>query len=416
MKISIGQKTEGETVSFDLLLWLSPIPLLLIKKLKTRYIIAVLLIGIIGLLLSGNRPYIYLISGFLFLLFLCDLRYNYERNFLHILKNYSAIKTGLTAEIEKLEKDSATLKTKIILLSEKISTYEMLYSISRILVKQIELEKLIRGIKVAVATLRPTIKSFEIYPMDTEQTQNKNCSPRLHAGVSPDKKIGVNSANDDENFQKFEIPIILKKEVLGIIECVEKKDDPTCFSDECKIIATQTALALKRSNLYNLVLERSRIDGLTGLYLRRYFLQRVNENFLLSKRYNTFFSLLMIDIDHFKTINDTYGHPVGDVMLKDVSDIMKHLVHQDALLCRYGGEEFAAFIGIAPVEEVKMLAENLRKTVEEHTFIRNLKITISVGIAYKHQVENTVGELIRKADESLYKAKQSGRNRVVEWK
>jgi len=384
-------------VSFDLLLWLLPVPLLLLKKMKPYYIIVILSLGMSGFLLSVNRPYIYMISGFLFLLFSYDLKDRYEKNFLSFLKNYSAIKTGLTTEIEKLDKDNTTLKTKINLLSEKISTYEILYSISRILVKQIELDKLIRGIKVAVATLRPTIKSFEIYPVRNEQLPVSN---RIY----------------DENFQKFKIPIILKKEVLGMIAFVEKKDDPARFSDECKIIATQTALAVKRSNLYSLVLERSRLDGLTGLYLRRYFLQRVNENFLLSKRYNTFFSLLMIDIDNFKTINDTYGHPVGDAILKDVSDIMKHLVRQDALLCRYGGEEFAVFIGLTPVEEVQLMAENLRKTVEEHTFIRNLKITISVGIAYKHQVENTAGELIRKADEALYRAKQSGRNRVVEWK
>ena len=124
----------------------------------------------------------------------------------------------------------------------------------------------------------------------------------------------------------------------------------------------------------------------------------------------------MIDIDRFKKINDTYGHLTGDEILKDVSQLLRSAVHPDILLCRYGGEEFAAFIGLAPVEEVQMLAENLRKTVEEHTFVQNLKITISLGIAYKHQAENTVGELIRKADESLYKAKQSGRNRVVEWK
>ena len=384
-------------MSFDLLLWLLPVPLLLLKKMKPYYIIVILSLGMSGFLLSVNRPYIYMISGFLFLLFSYDLKDRYEKNFLSFLKNYSAIKTGLTTEIEKLDKDNTTLKTKINLLSEKISTYEILYSISRILVKQIELDKLIRGIKVAVATLRPTIKSFEIYPVRNEQLPVSN---RIY----------------DENFQKFKIPIILKKEVLGMIAFVEKKDDPARFSDECKIIATQTALAVKRSNLYSLVLERSRLDGLTGLYLRRYFLQRVNENFLLSKRYNTFFSLLMIDIDNFKTINDTYGHPVGDAILKDVSDIMKHLVRQDALLCRYGGEEFAVFIGLTPVEEVQLMAENLRKTVEEHTFIRNLKITISVGIAYKHQVENTAGELIRKADEALYRAKQSGRNRVVEWK
>jgi len=383
-------------VSFDLLLWLSPIPLLLLKKMKTGYIIAAILVGMSGLLLSSNCPYIYLISGFLFLLFLCDLRYIYERNFRRILKNHSIVKTGLTAEIEELEKESDSLKTKIILLSEEISTYEMLYSISRILVKQIEQEKLIKEIKAAVMLVRPTLKLFEIYP----------------AGVKTrERQI------DDQNFQKFEIPIILKKEMLGILECgLVKKDDSAHFADECKIIAAQTALALKRANLYKLVLERSRLDGLTGLYLRRSFLQRVNENFLLSKRYNTFFSLLMIDIDHFKKINDTYGHPVGDEILKTLSQLLRAAVHPDVLLCRYGGEEFAVFIALAPVEEVQMLAENLRKTVEEHTFIMDLKVTISIGIAYKHQVENTVGELIRKADESLYKAKQSGRNRVVEWK
>ncbi len=401
-------------MSFDLLLWLLPVPVLLLKKIppkadphqaeKPYYIIFILSLGIIGLLLSGNRPYIYLVSGFLFLLFSCYLRYKHQRDFSRLLKNYSTTKTGLITEIKKSEEESFLLKEKTTRLESQILTYEMLYSISRILAKQIDLEKLIKGIKETVSFLRPTLKSFEIYPSDVKRKARES---------------------DDKNFQKFEIPIILfargesafggKKEVLGIIEFVEKKDEPIRFADECKIVAAQTALALKRSNLYNLVLERSRVDGLTGLYLRRYFLQRANENFLLSKRYDTFFSLLMIDIDRFKMLNDTYGHPAGDEILKSVSQLMKSMVHPDALLCRYGGEEFAVFIGLAPVEEVKLLAENLRKTVEEHNFAGNLKITISLGIAYKHQVENTVGELIRKADESLYKAKQSGRNRVVEW-
>lgn len=157
------------------------------------------------------------------------------------------------------------------------------------------------------------------------------------------------------------------------------------------------------------------IDELTGAFNRRYFETKLEDELTLAKRFRMKLSLLIADIDHFKKINDTYGHQVGDVILQEVVTVIKDNLTSTDFLCRYGGEEFAIILTETGVDEATQIAEKIRKSIEEHIFFSGSKIIpvrISIGIAEypTHAVMKQV--LIEKADKALYVAKNSGRNNI----
>jgi diguanylate cyclase (GGDEF)-like protein len=185
---------------------------------------------------------------------------------------------------------------------------------------------------------------------------------------------------------------------------------------QLRFFINETKIGFVRSVLFKEVEELSRIDGLTGLYLRRYFISRLNNELLLASRYNTVFSLIMIDIDFFKKINDTYGHIVGDFVLKELAKLLLQEVKEQGLCARWGGEEFLVFVPYQTQQQVVELAERIRKNVEDYNFLfqdKTIKLTISCGISFYPQEGKDITTLIEEADKKLYKAKQSGRNKVV---
>ncbi len=180
---------------------------------------------------------------------------------------------------------------------------------------------------------------------------------------------------------------------------------------------TETKIGFVRAILFHEVEQLSRHDGLTGLYLRRYFVQRLNNEYLRALRYNSVFSLLMIDIDFFKKINDTYGHLAGDYVLKNLAQIINSFIGSRGLCSRWGGEEFLVFIPYQDKIKTKLLAEELRKKVEEEKFVyeqQEIKLTVSCGVSSFPEDGDDITKLFTIADERLYKAKQSGRNKVVD--
>ena len=165
--------------------------------------------------------------------------------------------------------------------------------------------------------------------------------------------------------------------------CVERVGRPG-FIDETTVYSQLLGLGMQKAQLYRLILERSRKDGLTDLYLRRIFMERLNEEISFSKRYGTSFSILMMDLDHFKNVNDSYGHPAGDAVLRSVAAALKSALHPGVMICRYGGEEFAAIIGLAPRDEVVAIAENVRRVVSVQVPGPNgvsINVTVSVRVA-----------------------------------
>lgn len=156
-------------------------------------------------------------------------------------------------------------------------------------------------------------------------------------------------------------------------------------------------------------------DALTGLYNRRHLDTMLEREFLRAKRYGSDLSVVIIDIDFFKKVNDTHGHICGDYILKEVAYLILENFRKTDIIFRYGGEEFVALLTETTLEKAKIPLERLRKSVEEYPFNfkgTDIKITISGGATEIGDVENA-SEFLDNADKALYMAKENGRNQIV---
>ena len=168
--------------------------------------------------------------------------------------------------------------------------------------------------------------------------------------------------------------------------------------------------------MYQYAQELAITDGLTGLYLRRFFNQRFEEEISRFREHGTSFSLLILDLDHFKRINDRMGHLAGDQILAQVGETLRKEARVADLLCRFGGEEFAVILPNTNIEGALVMAERIRSRVEQREFIANtesLHLTISGGISECPRHSTDMNKLIKLTDAALYMAKRNGRNRVV---
>lgn len=159
------------------------------------------------------------------------------------------------------------------------------------------------------------------------------------------------------------------------------------------------------------------IDGLTQLYNKKYFVDVLSKEFSFSKRNKTPLSLMMVDVDHFKKINDTHGHIAGDLVLKHIGQYLHKSLRLENIACRYGGEEFAIILRNVDPTVAMQIAERVRMNIEKQPVTyrnSNIFITISVGVAtFLDGNFETIEDFIRTADECLYAAKEGGRNRTV---
>lgn len=173
-----------------------------------------------------------------------------------------------------------------------------------------------------------------------------------------------------------------------------------------------TAIDVTERKLMEQQLERAaQTDALTGLYNRLKFDEIMAHEMASAMRHTIAFSVIYIDIDFFKTINDTFGHDVGDTILKEISSIIRETIRISDYPFRWGGEEFIIISPNTSIEDARALAERLRERVEINTFVTGEKTTISIGVT-QYCLNETIDELIKRADNALYKAKHNGRNRV----
>lgn len=170
-------------------------------------------------------------------------------------------------------------------------------------------------------------------------------------------------------------------------------------------------------NIDNYILKIiSSIDKMTGVYTRKYFDSIFKDFILLSRKSNTEFTIIMLDIDKFKNVNDTFGHRTGDEILGKLGNIILKHIRKTDMAGRYGGEEFIIVLPNTNIEQGKIVAEKIRKAVEETIMVsQDYPITISLGLSSFPEHGQTADELIEKADQALYKAKESGRNMSVAW-
>ena len=163
--------------------------------------------------------------------------------------------------------------------------------------------------------------------------------------------------------------------------------------------------------------ELSTKDELTDLYNRRYFMESAEREVSGTARYGQDLSLLMLDLDFFKQVNDTHGHPAGDAVLQQTARLLKKSIRQYDVACRYGGEEFAVIMPNTRLTDAQIFCERLRKKIENSTVRYNskkIRFTVSIGLAqFLPEIDKSITDLIKRTDDGLYAAKQQGRNRVV---
>ncbi len=186
------------------------------------------------------------------------------------------------------------------------------------------------------------------------------------------------------------------------------KIGPTIF----KYLTGQDVEAQYHEEIYRMTI----IDGLTQVHVKRFLLEALDKEMMRGRRHARDLSFLMLDIDHFKKINDVHGHLAGDYVLKEVARHLQQRIRRDEVLARYGGEEFAIILPETNLEGGRALAEGLREKIEQSRFIFQgevIRVTISIGGAMLNDDDKTGPDLIGRADEKLYAAKRAGRNRVV---
>jgi len=209
------------------------------------------------------------------------------------------------------------------------------------------------------------------------------------------------------------VPLKAKDKVIGVIVADNRFNRKPITNDDIRMLtmfANQAGLAIENSKLYEKTVILSNSDSLTGLWHHGYFQYLLSEEVKKALREKYSFTLLMIDIDNFKNFNDTYGHQSGDAILKKISAIFNDVSRRIDTIARYGGEEFTIILPYTRKEEALVLAERLRRSVEENREIKD--ITISIGVASFPDDGQDKEILISKADRALYEAKRTGKNKV----
>ena len=236
----------------------------------------------------------------------------------------------------------------------------------------------------------------------------------------------INDTQNDKRFHKIPdsdynienmicVPLISNNKPYGVINVVNKNGGMNFDENDLHVItsiANQVSLILEKVKLY----EQSITDGMTKLFIHRYFQARLDEEIIRARRYQSTLSLIMLDVDHFKRFNDTYGHQMGDVVLIGVAEVVQSLIRNNIdIPARYGGEEFAIILPETDIEGAYRLADRIRLEISKKEFEHNrqkVSVTASIGIASYPLHASAKLDLISRADLALYKSKENGRNKV----
>jgi diguanylate cyclase (GGDEF)-like protein len=214
------------------------------------------------------------------------------------------------------------------------------------------------------------------------------------------------------------VPFYFQGRVTGLIVAANK---PRWLTHEdarlLTVFANHTSIAVANLSFYQEIQQLAVRDGLTGLHNYRHFRQQIERIVQQARRYGSPLSMLMIDLDNFKTYNDSYGHLRGDLILKEIAALLLAHTRASDLVARYGGEEFAVLLPETGEEHAHSVGEKIRQVIEEHPFALAAgespkSLTISVGVA-SSSGDPSADALIQRADDALYRAKETGKNRVV---
>jgi len=210
------------------------------------------------------------------------------------------------------------------------------------------------------------------------------------------------------------LPLVVRDRVIGSLIIAGCQPDAynTGQIRLLERLALQIATPIENSQLYARAEERARIDELTGLFNRRHFEERLKEEIARHSRYSNAFSLLMLDLDNFKTYNDIYGHPAGDEILKQIGAIIRSSIRNADQAFRYGGDEFTVILPQTISEDAYVVAERVREQIASEMKAKEVVITCSIGLASYPSDGVMSGELVTATDTALYYAKRTGGNRT----
>jgi len=267
------------------------------------------------------------------------------------------------------------------------------------------------------STLDPAWQSGETIPL--EGTGTEYVCREKKSLYEPDLARSHRFKSDKRHLQQgirsiLYLPLSIKDEGIGSLVLASLK--PNAYGHRqirlLEQVALQIATPIENAQLYARAEQRSRIDELTGLFNRRHFEERLKEAIGRHSRYGYVFSLLLLDLDHFKTYNDIYGHPAGDILLNRIGKIIKASVRNVDQAFRYGGDEFVVILPQAATDDAYVVAERVRVEIGKEMEEREISVTCSIGVA-SYPADGVIsGELVTVADTALYYAKRTGGNRV----
>jgi diguanylate cyclase (GGDEF)-like protein len=213
------------------------------------------------------------------------------------------------------------------------------------------------------------------------------------------------------------VPIKRKEKLLGFINLDAANPDffKAKYLNRLQALADQAAIAIENAQLFEEMEKLAITDSLTGLYHRRYFFAFAVNEIERSKRYKKNLSIIMMDIDHFKKINDNFGHQIGDQVLKEIADICLAILRKVDVMCRYGGEEFVVLLPETEVTNAAHAAERMCTAISSlrvKSEKGDVSVSASIGVAEMDKSHANLEKLLAAADAALYSAKESGRNRV----
>ena len=325
-------------------------------------------------------------------------------------------------------------------LDNKITQLSTLYDVGKAVTSELDFSKLQNMILDIVARVLKAERGSLMLVDETEKTMTIGVAIGLGEDVPRDERmeIGdsvagwaiknrkflfVKNVEEDEEFHKIKkenikagtlmcAPLVSKDKIMGVLNV--SRSTPGSFKDrdfELFVnLANQVAIAIDNARLYRYAVT----DEMTKLYNHRYFQQRLDEEILRADRYDDRISLIILDVDHFKHFNDTYGHPEGDRVLKSVAMLIQKSIREIDIAARYGGEEFVVICPERSGAGALVPAERIRKAIEGYDFRINgvhIPITVSLGAACYPEHATIKSELIKKSDTALYYSKENGRNR-----
>jgi diguanylate cyclase (GGDEF)-like protein len=336
---------------------------------------------------------------------------------------------SLTTKLTMLMQHQNELEIAINRISSAISSTLELESILQSAVEEVGMALQARRAALVLwqeGTSKPEGMSVYERPEEIDPDPHEVASPlnASTAGASQDMIAGRSENGqpaDQPSAEKLqmpgplEIPITYRNSVIGVL-AIEDDSPGRVWEDEellmAQTVSDQLAVAISHARLFRQVSTQAMTDALTGLFNHRYFQERIEREIKLADRNNNQVSLILLDIDHLKRINDSHGHRCGDNALCHVANVMQTCVREVDICARYGGEEFVLILPQCGREDAITVAERLREAIASTSLPKIGQVTASVGVATYPSAAKSKEELIEMADRAMYLAKAAGRNRV----